>query len=300
MLVRFKHLIHPYKESLSRSLQRGIYFVLRCISPLLTANLGLTCSGKRDGGGAQIHACLSVLLFAHDFGIKYLHSPFLFVEHRPSTLSNQEWCNEWNSLFKELPIDIPFEYLMIDSDACQSEFSLWFVLRLFACKGSDRLLYSIQHAHLYADLFPDRYGILCKSVVQRAITGSVPLQIVAHLRRGDVCSSGPYASRFTSSLELLGALRAIVKRYYTTYTSVRIYSQEQCVELELMKPADYVVDLECSPTDAIRAMMKADIFVMAKSSMSYVAAIFCRGSVYYQDFSHSPMSRWTVLDPHCI
>ena len=41
----------------------------------------VTFAGRTDGIGAQMHAAISVLLFAYKMGLKYAHTPLSNIEH---------------------------------------------------------------------------------------------------------------------------------------------------------------------------------------------------------------------------
>ena len=46
-------------------------------------NTYFTFTDRNDGIGAQIHAAISVILFAHDLKVQYAHTPFLGIAHKP-------------------------------------------------------------------------------------------------------------------------------------------------------------------------------------------------------------------------
>jgi hypothetical protein len=46
----------------------------------------------------------------------------------------------------------------------------------------------------------------------------------------------------------------------------------------------------------LQQLIGADIFVMAKSSFSYTAALLSQGIVIYSPFWHAPLQRWVAVD----
>jgi hypothetical protein len=61
------------------------------------SNYFITCSGKKDGAGAQALATLSTMLFARDAGLHYVHTPFKHIQHNPD--GDPVWEKKWEAFF---------------------------------------------------------------------------------------------------------------------------------------------------------------------------------------------------------
>jgi hypothetical protein len=59
----------------------------------------ITCSGKIDGGGAQIHAKLSVIALAAKCNVKFLYTPSQVIAHKPNSIKEDEWLQKWEDYF---------------------------------------------------------------------------------------------------------------------------------------------------------------------------------------------------------
>ncbi len=58
--------------------------------------LGVTCGGRRDGGGAQVIAVMSTLAYAAGTGIPYFHTPFDRLMHSDG---KDDYPGRWERFF---------------------------------------------------------------------------------------------------------------------------------------------------------------------------------------------------------
>ena len=284
---------------LRRSIDRFVFIILRFVLRKYRKSIILTCGGKEDGGGAQVHACFSTMIFANDFGFRFAHTPFTSIEHRPTTCSSIGWLKKWNylickhpSVLYEMDAEVGFKSLELGSLAD--------VLVKGLLTPSAQLILKIPHAHRYADLFPSRYYSIFGHPVNpwRPKCDFAP-KIVVHLRRGDVQEFGANADRFTSSAYLLDCIINLVSKSANVIHSVAIFSTSWCPILSSRSNYPPNVKLEYSMEECvfsvIESMAQSDVLLMAKSSLSYVGALQCAGEVYYQDFWHAPLPHWKKL-----
>jgi hypothetical protein len=295
--LRAKIALHRIKLYCVLVAQKLIWTILRWYSAVFPSLSYISCSGKADGGGAQIHACLSVMLFARDFGMIYVHKSLSSIEHKPADLSDDAWRATWNNFFDSLPLCLSVEDRMLPLPVNNQPASctLSFGLKVLLAPRREQQAYFLAHAHGYSDLFPSRFNKLKISRPCETKVALSQIKIAVHLRRGDVAAIGKYANRYTSSESTIEFLRVICKKYNPGPVKITIFSQEVCDKLASIDFAECSFDVTSSPTEALRSMIASDVLLMSKSSMSYVAAIFCKGDVYYQKFSHPPMKSWITI-----
>jgi|SRR5271165_6843516 len=121
--------------------------------------VALTCSGKTDGGGAQVHAVLSVLSFCKAFGYTYVHTPFHQMEHT----SGPSEVLEWERLFNFGEGEVPAEkcgYLIVPASEYAKSRRLWF----------QKVAVAVEDCHGFNDANPDAY-LRIKSSVRKKISG---------------------------------------------------------------------------------------------------------------------------------
>lgn len=244
--------------------------------------LGVTCLGKRDGGGAQVHAVLSTMLFARAMGVPYFHTPFAAVMHGAEPAA---FAARWEEAFN-LGIGaagIPRRMPVVTGEVASND------------HRSLPAVVAQQHFHAYADSRPDLYADIVRDLRPRlalpARSFAAPT-IAVHVRRGDVVGKLPYAQRFTDNATLARHIRAAMRDF--PGHRVRIFSQGAEANFEgLPDICEFELDTDIFAT--LSGLIEADCLIMAKSSLSYVAGLYSRGTVYYEPFWHRPLSSWRVL-----
>lgn len=243
--------------------------------------VGLTCTGKTDGGGAQVQAVMSAILLSKKLGIPYFHTAFASVEHgeNPSEFALR-WEQAFNlgKAFAPPPATIP-------------------QVKALDLQPRDRrrpIILSQEHYHGYADKEPDQYADIIKQLRPNLAlptpVKTAERQIAVHIRRGDVESN---SQRFTPNEAILTTLQQLKSKYQDA--NIHIYSEGDSQDFGDF--AGCALHLNQDIFETIAALISADILLMAKSSLSYVAAVFSTGKIYYTPFWHSPMSRWAIVAP---
>ncbi len=232
---------------------------------------GITCAGRDDGLGAQVHAVMSALLFSHVTGIPYYHTPFGSRQAK------------WESVFnlgrgyRLPPRDIP----LIKGNAIRNGYN-----------GPAAIVWQT-HFHRFTDKNPDGYlRILeslrsCLKIPAKSHDGTI---IAVHIRRGDVSQNTP--KRFTPNKTAAKYIEIARRRYPDA--RIRIFSQGDKSEFEHL-PRDCEFELNTDLAETLSNMISADCLIMSKSSLSYIAALLSRGTIYYELFWHSPLSSWIIL-----
>ena len=281
------------------TIYRWCFLFLRLLLSKSNKSIVLTCAGKRDGGGAQLHACFSVMVFAHDFGFRYVHTPFSFVEHKPIDYDTQSWLDGWNSYIYSIPPMLDPSSGLIGSRQWTT-FSLRAVLLKAFLPPRLPQTIAIPHAHRYTDLFPSRYSHVSSNYRRHKLNEShKSCQIVVHLRRGDVRETGPYSDRYTQSGYVLSCILNLLRALGDRDLTLCIFSTSWCPILA--DPGRYSTNVnldystEASVFDVIQSMALSDYLLMAKSSLSYVGALLSTGVVFYQEFWHPALPHWKRL-----
>ena len=265
------------------------------------ANCFITCSGKRDGPGAQIQAVMSTMLFAREVGFEYVHTPFASVSHAPP--GSPRWHEEWEAFANlgegETRADDP-RVARAAVRRVEHPASIW--------KRPDTL-FVVQHCHSFADQAPDRYAGVIDQFVARyeRVPKQVPLHalpgklnVAVHVRRGDVSRRGSAALRYTSDEYVLRVVAAVLAaaREAGLPAAAHLYSEGRDEDFAEFAARGFSLHVSESPFTTLHNLVRADVLLMARSSFSYAAALLSCGIRVYEPFWHKPMSSWLVAGPN--
>ena len=258
----------------------------------IPAPTALTCAGKKDGAGAQIHAAISTIASCRALGLSYAHTPLSKVAHTSSDGEISDW-ERFLSLSDfadtELDPNLPridlYEYLSEPGSA------------------PERFVAVVENMHFYMNRFPHFYEPLCQRLrsnarleVKRNLNDRPIVSL--HVRRGDVNAAN--ANRYTPNefiVSLVNDLSSRLPILQNRPWDFQLYSQgdeSDFVDLISNFP-DICLMLDTPPIDAIRGLANADVMIMAKSSFSYVAALLCASNVVYEPFWHAPQRDWITI-----
>jgi hypothetical protein len=171
------------------------------------------------------------------------------------------------------------------NDLCRALISL--TLRL---KFRRKYLFVMESAHQYTDLCPN---LLEKNrkflrLAFNPVSYKGSEQIVIHLRRGQDLTAN---QRLESDEVLYARITALLQKH--PGQKIRIYTNEQFV-LRKGFQHNVIVDFSSNPFEAMSHMTQADILIIAKSSLSYVAGLINSATVYYPHFWHPKMKNWKL------
>jgi hypothetical protein len=233
------------------------------------------------------------MAFSRFFGFTYFHTDIESL----LPINSAELRGKWNSLIisdlepaKQNPSIRPKP----------SSLSV-FLLKLFVGQfTSNPLVLSVNHCHAFTDFFPQHIeALICDGKLKYAdpkkmeVNESKDLPSLAiHLRRGHMLPSDE-SMRLTTNQMVLDILNGLTSQYGPVTTT--IYSALPDTELESMLPSGVILNSSADEFEVLHNLITADYMVMAKSSMSYVAGIFCQGLVFYEPFWHPPLSSWKKL-----
>ena len=123
--------------------------------------------------------------------------------------------------------------------------------------------------------------------------------MVVHIRRGDV----HVCDNYTQDRYLPNSYyRALIHQYRTTdHHRVIVHSERQS-RVEDWSEFEHIegleLKLEAPPAEAWRDILRANVFIMSRSSFSLVPALFLgnQTKVVYTPFWHDPRPHWEIVD----
>ncbi|MEH2163380.1 MAG: hypothetical protein V7K38_20680 [Nostoc sp.] len=259
-------------------------------------NSFITCAGKDDGVGAQLIAILSTILFAHELGIQYVHTPFRNIAHNDNNDLNFE--HKW-----EISINIGFNELSINQIDL-NEITVICVNNITQVEIKDNTLYVIPHCHEFTKINPNKYSKLLERFFykyEKAPTksslyfDSAKINIAIHIRRGDVIKDDK--DRYTANCfytKIITQLSDLLNELELEHT-FHLYSEGIIEEFSEFNDDNIILHLNECPFTTFHHLVSADVLVMAKSAFSYSAALFSKGIKIYLPFQHRALKDWLVV-----
>ena len=259
----------------------------------------MSAAGREDGGGAQIHGQISAIAAAAAFGLPYVHTPLGKIEHSDGR-SDEEWASGWNEYFGLAALGSGPG----GDGATWVQVPRWTPAVLSSARRRDTVL-AAPHFHDFTDVFP---AVLHRSrpslrAAQASSGRTMGLphfdpdlsSIAVHVRRGDV-TVRRNADRFSSAGRIEHLISMATASARKARTQVVLFSQTADEDLTQLADRDsrIRVCLEPDVFVVLDHLLAADVFVMAKSSLSYVAGLLRSDRVVYEPFWHPPMPDWVV------
>lgn len=243
---------------------------------------------RRDGFGSQVLSRLSVEAAARDIGLGYAHRPFEAIAHGEGNPG--EWvkrCEETFALGEERPRLADFDLPIVDLTRYASDRGLW----------PHPHIVLIGNMYVHCDRNPAIYREVVPLPAMDDTKMKGPLKIAAHIRRGDV-STHRVAHRFTSNEVVVSTLRRIiaeVEKSGRAYEAT-VYSIGAPDAFTVFEDLGCRIDVTSSAPDVFGHLRSADILLTAKSTFSYIAALYSTGIVLYEPFARRPMPSWIPRD----
>ena len=239
---------------------------------------------RRDGLGSQVLSRLSVEATACDLGLAYAHRPFEAIAHGEGDPA--EWaarCERTFALGDGKPRLADFDLPMVDLTTFATDRGLW----------RRPHIVTMNNMHIYCDRDPEIY----RRVMARPDTTSTAkaraLKIAAHVRRGDV-SMQRVSHRFTSNEIVVSTLTRVIAEVEKSGRAceVTVYSNGDPREFSEFSVFGCRVDVTSGALDVFDQLRSADVLLTAKSTFSYVAALYTNGVVLYEPFARRPLPSW--------
>ncbi len=306
-MVLFKNNDEVIFLLIMKKIKTQIKYYLKYLNPfsqalnqwLMPNDCYITCSGKVDGGGAQAHAIMSTMVFAEEMGLQYAHTPFVEIEHNSEDI--KDWVCDWE-VFLNLGLDEVSAKELIDSGIQKRP-----IRSLKSWKRKRKTLFEVPFSHEYTDCFPRSYLSLRKRLRMKYWAtdkksfdpryNQEKISIAVHIRRGDV-SNKVNSKRFTGNAEIVLKLKKILSGIGKSreLVEIRIYSQGDKADFQEFLELNASLHIDEDVFSTVHALVCADVLVMSKSSMSYIAGILSEGLVIYEPFWHQPLPQWLEVD----
>jgi len=177
----------------------------------------ITCSGKTDGAGAQIQAVLSTMLFAHELGIKYVHTPFkkilypfYYGKNGHNIEDDESYEAKWESFTNLGYNEFAVDKIKLD------KLNILKVRHPREVKKVKNTLYVITDCHKFADRNPSLYLKLLPKFQQKYTESTdkpdlyfdhSKINIAIQIRRGDVTKE--HTKRYTSNSFVLNIIKEL-------------------------------------------------------------------------------------------
>ncbi|KAL1500270.1 hypothetical protein AB1Y20_012937 [Prymnesium parvum] len=125
-------------------------------------------------------------------------------------------------------------------------------------------------------------------------TGKGRLVVAMHVRRGDVINFGMTKKRFTPDAYYLRLADTIKKQAPSAQFHVYSHTERayRAASFDIFTQKGFLVHLDDDPLDVLAHLAQADVFVMAKSAFSSVAAFLNHRCVIYEPFWYGKLLHW--------
>jgi hypothetical protein len=147
--------------------------------------------------------------------------------------------------------------------------------------------------YIHCDRNPEIYRAVMPKGPTELSPRSRSLRIAVHVRRGDV-STRKVTHRFTPNAVVLSTVRRVAAQAdkLGLQSEITVYSNGDPAEFADFSDLGYRVDVTSSALDVFKRLRESDVLLTAKSTFSYVGAIYARGIVLYEPFARRPLASW--------
>jgi len=257
----------------------------------------VTCRDRDDGGGAQIMARASAMIFAGLRGACYAHSPMTDVAHVPEGMDPGEWSEKWERFFS------------LGKDEVQAEeieargLPMIRLSKPHRRRLRSRTLHVVAHCHKVTDRHPEAWAEIAPVLRERYLSTPKPalpadppgaIRIAVHLRRGDVDAEGEHSERFTPNSAVLAHLNRVLEALgpEREHAVVRVFSQGNPEDFAAFADQGARLHLDEDVFTSFHHMFRAHVLFTAKSTFSYLAGLLGGGLCLYEPFRHPPLPDW--------
>jgi len=243
---------------------------------------------------------MSALAYCAVENITYVHQRWGLVDHPPSGLSRAQWGRVMEEFHGLVRNECHYDKRMKDHIQ---------VLGPRACPAladpekmgyyfNPQVLTMLRHKY-------SRPSTPMKNNTESFLATKNQFRVAVHIRRGDILQRNDFGLRFTANNETIAmmkvaeedALRAKPRLNRGDF-AFHIYSEGSPDDFDdiAVGLGRNRVHLHVGEKEDLREnfhdMVTADILLMAKSGLSYAAAILSTGKIYYQDLWYPPLPHW--------
>jgi len=230
-----------------------------------------TIAGKRDGFGSQYHGIMAGIAYCKKMNYEYVHTPMSHISH-----SQNKNIKKFNNL-----IGIPYS---------QNKTTDIDIIKPNSFTGTN------------IGKNPDSYftNDVIKIIRNYYYLNSKPdieeIDIAIHVRRGDVSDktcNEKIKSRYTSNDYYVKIINFMRKKYPNL--KITIFSEGIIDDFKELQDDNISFELNSDLIQSFHSFVKAKVFVMAKSSLSFCAGILNENEIYYIDWWCRPLNKWNKL-----
>jgi hypothetical protein len=294
----------------------------------IKSGIALTYANDKlmDGAGAQLQRIYGIYALSRYLHVPYIHTPLKKIGYQGLAQLEKNRIvpnaqDRWNRVFKirsdiKLPPNTIIRYIDTPKEADIERY------KNEAEKANQFYLLQILLPYEITDRNPEIYRYL-RDVSPFHSARSEVFRIAIHVRRGDEFAVDsqrmlPNSYYVSATMKIVAALRQLdipfVCELYTEVASrpFVVTSQTHGIAAPIKKPVtidpkmnrleDFDVlphlhkYINTDPIDTLRGMATADVLIISRSSFSYLAALFNKGTVIYFPFWHKPLNDWLTSD----
>jgi hypothetical protein len=234
---------------------------------------------RNDGFGSQYQNIIWAIMYSEKMGLNFYYTPFSEMEHN--------YDNDPDFILKkENLINILGNYPTINELPIGEN-----VLEL--CGRVNRVSFDFIENNLTEALKLNSF-VKIKSIFHEnkiPIFDDNIMNIAVHIRKKNIFDNSNAGYHHDSYfIDLINHIR----ENYNGEKKFHIYSQGELESFNAFKNDDVVLHINEAIETTFYGMVTANILIMSKSSLSYVAAMLNEGIVYYLPFWHKPASNWLI------
>lgn len=225
--------------------------------------------------------------------VPYIHTKFKRLGHADRNMD--EWCEVWEKYFnlgdeeesaEGNHVDVIVNYEQVNG-------------LLSYIYGAD----SVDHKQIFNDKYSD-YKTKFEKNKKQIVRETDKLNICVHIRRGDI-SLQTHPRMWTHNADIINTLVQLANIFDNDSYQYQfhIFSQGQQDEFAEFKQFEPIYHLDEDPVWTAQQLANADILIMAKSSYSYLAALYSEAVVIYETFTYPiakymmpPLGHWIIRE----
>jgi len=263
----------------------------------------VTCRDRNDGGGAQIMARASAMIFARLRGANYAHTPMSDVAHVPEGMDPGKRSETWERFFSLGKDEVRAGEIEARG------LPMVRIAKPHRSRLRSRTLHVVAHCHKVTDRHPEAWAEIAPVLRERYLSTPKPdlpadppgaIRIAVHLRRGDVAAEGEHSERFTPNSAVLARLNRVLEALgpERERAVVRVFSQGKPEDFAAFADLGARLHLDEDVFAGFHHMFRAHVLFTAKSTFSYLAGLLGGALCLYEPFRHPPLPGW--LDPAAL
>jgi hypothetical protein len=277
-----------------------------------------TYTGDYDGLGAQYQRIVSIISFAARLGVEYVHTKIKNIEHINDAdyLEKIEDYFQISNNFKSVN-DVIYDNELNIGTSIDGILIYEFISFIENERSTSRnIIVYIHSCYNVIDMIDirdipenEKFGLIVYDYGMpklQQIKKNIPLpeynknqnvNIAIHIRRGDIekTDQGRYISLdiYQKHINILSS--QIPNANIFIFTQITPENKDEFDAFQIQNPTVKILaDIDIITT--LEYLIKADILVMGKSSLSYVAGLYNTNLVIYNSFGHMPIKRWYGLN----